>query len=136
MTNLQTPNVQTGTAGADLTDHAFKIVAFDSNKRIVPCVTPSSATAFGGPIGVCYGNVGSLQAVGYAIGGHADVFCANTLAPGDFITCNSVSLAYPAAPASGDTVVVIGQVHHWAHPGGMARVELIPPFRLTGPAVV
>jgi hypothetical protein len=129
MTQLQTPNCQTGVAGADLSAHAGKFVAFDANKRLVPCVNPQSATALGGPIGVCYGNVGSLKAVAYAILGNTDVFCANTLAPGDFVTCNSVSLAMPVVSGS----VAIAQCHQWAVPGALARVEMCTPFRFTIP---
>ena len=129
MTNLQTPNCQTGVAGVDLSAHAGKIVAFDAAKRIVPCVSPTSATAFGGPIGVCYSNVQALQAVAYAVEGNTDVFAANTIAPGDLITVNSVSLATPA----GSGYVAIGRSFHWAVPGELARVELCAPFRMTGP---
>jgi hypothetical protein len=129
MTNLQTPNCQTGVAGADLSSHAGKFVAFDAAKRLVPCTSATSATALGGPIGVCYSNVGSLRAVAYAIGGNTDVFAANTLAPGDFITANSVSLATPA----GSGGVAIAQAHQWAVPGQLARVEMCTPFRVSGP---
>jgi hypothetical protein len=103
-------------------------VAFDAAKRLVPCINAGSATALGGPIGVCYSNVGSLRGCAYAIGGNTDVFAANTLAPGDFVTTNSVSLATPATTGT----VALAQVHQWAVPGQLARVEMCTPFRVSG----
>lgn len=129
MSNLQTPNCQTFVAGADLTSAYGKIAALDANKRIVPCVSATSATALGGPMGVIYSQVGSMRAVAVAIEGNTEVFTANTLAPGDFITANSVSLATPASSGQ----VAFGQVFQWAAPGALARVELCTPFRLAGP---
>jgi hypothetical protein len=129
MTNLQTPNCQTGVAGSDLRQHMNKIVAYDANRRLVACISPNSATALGGPVGVLYhNNGGSLTSVAYAILGNADVIVANTVAPGDFITCNSVSLATPCTSGS----VAIGVSYQFCNPGGLARVELCTPFRMTG----
>jgi hypothetical protein len=128
MSNLQTPNCQTGVAGADLTALVNRFVAFDANKRLVLCTNANSPAVQGGPIGVNYSAVGSLRAVAFAIEGNTDVFAANTLAPGGWVTANSLGFATTAG--SGD--IAVAMAYQWAVPGQLARIEMCQPFRLAG----
>ncbi len=124
--NLLTPIHKTQTAGADLVPYLNRFGRFDANKRVVLATTGNSWGV--APYGVITNTARSLQAVAMAIRGFQDVWAASTLAPGDWVTTNSVGQATVAA--SGD--VAVGYVHQWSRPLGLAEVELIAPFRLVG----
>lgn len=123
----QTPRTVTGVAGSDLTGQVNRFVAVTSSGYTLLCSTPNNGIARG-PFGVLNFPAQSLQPVGIAIQGPAQVWSAGTLTMGDLISCNSVGGAKVAG--SGDTVKGQYTQLKVAVPGVLAEVELCPPFVL------
>lgn len=121
----QTPRTITAVAGTDLTGQVNRFVAITSSGYAVLCSSPGAGIARG-PFGVLNYPAASLQPVGVAIQGPAQVWAASTLSMGDLVSCNSVGGARVAS--SGDTVKGQYTQLKIAVPGVLAEVELCQPF--------
>lgn len=130
MSNLQTPYTVTHLAGADVSAQLNRFAAISSAGTAILASSPA-ATLGQGPFGVFTTVANTVgRAVAVAIRGPVDVIVAATLAPGKLVATNSVGGARPAT--SGD--VVNGQYLGMSNAvvGGLAQIELCPPFRIAG----
>lgn len=125
MTTL--PYCITDQAGADLSDALYKLLAVNSAGYAV-LANAGGNGAQAGPFGVCAYPVHSGGAVSIAVLGPQNVLAGGSIAPGQFITSNSVGTAVVAA--SGD--LVIGQALEAAASGGVFKAFINRPFRLVG----